>query len=157
MKQYRVMHSPIGPIRVEMDGGEVRQIDFHWEGESSVGEAVDGSGWLGVESALQEYFRSPAPLQSIPHQPVGTPFQLRVWSALREIPLGEIITYGELSKVLGSCPRAVGGACRNNPIPLIIPCHRVVSKSGIGGFSGQWGEGEKVDVKQWLLRHEGAI
>ena len=79
----------------------------------------------------------------------------RLDSSGHEIPLGGVATYGELAAQLGSSPRAVGGACRNNPIPLLIPCHRVVSKTGVGGFSGEWGEGERVETKRWLLRHEG--
>jgi len=157
MNQYKIMKSPIGLVRIEVHQDQVRQIDLYWEKEPSASEIDDGGVLAEIEVVLQNYFFKPAPLQMIPHQPIGTPFQLRVWSALREIPLGEVVTYGELAKTLGSSPRAVGGACRNNPIPLIIPCHRVVSKSGIGGFSGQWGIGERVDVKQWLLHHEGAI
>jgi len=65
-----------------------------------------------------------------------------------------VITYGEIAAELDSSPRAVGNACRKNPISLVIPCHRVVSASGIGGFSGQI-EGEKISIKQQLLAHEG--
>ncbi|MBT3308579.1 MAG: methylated-DNA--[protein]-cysteine S-methyltransferase [Gammaproteobacteria bacterium] len=156
--QWRVIHPPIGPLRIAVAEGKICQIDFHWE--ESLAEAVDNREeplLKTVEQRLEAYFQSPIALQSIPHQPVGTPFQREVWQALCEIPLGEVLTYGALAKKLGSSPRAVGGACRNNPIPLIIPCHRVVSKSGIGGFSGQWGAGERVNVKQWLLRHEGHL
>ena len=147
--------SPIGRLRVETSAGVVCKIDFHWRGESfAKGEEPL---LLQVEEALHGYFQQPAPLQHIPHSAVGTPFQQRVWKALCEIPLGEVLTYGELARLLGSSPRAVGGACRSNPIPLIVPCHRVVAKSGIGGFAGHWGESERVDVKQWLLQHERGL
>ncbi|VAW59333.1 Methylated-DNA--protein-cysteine methyltransferase [hydrothermal vent metagenome] len=84
----------------------------------------------------------------------GTDFQRRVWSALQQIPAGQTRTYGELARTLQSSPRAVGNACRKNPLPLIVPCHRVVSAQGIGGFAGQR-TGQKVDIKEQLLRHEG--
>ena len=82
----------------------------------------------------------------------GTPFQLRVWQALREIPYGELRTYGQLAASLGKAgaSRAVGGANGKNPIPLIVPCHRVVASDGIGGFTGG------LAWKERLLAHEGA-
>ena len=66
------------------------------------------------------------------------------------------LTYGEMAKKLDSSPRAVGNACRANPLPIIIPCHRVVSQSGIGGYGGHT-EGEVLAIKEWLLHHEGVI
>lgn len=83
----------------------------------------------------------------------GTPFSRKVWQALSEIPLGQVLTYSALAERLGSGPRAVASACRNNPYPGIIPCHRVVSKSGIGGFMGQR-EGPWVELKRQLLSQE---
>ena len=84
----------------------------------------------------------------------GTLFQRKVWQALRLIPVGQVMTYGELAKQLNTSARAVGNACRANPIPLLIPCHRVVSKTGIGGFSGSR-DGSPLKIKKWLLDHEG--
>ncbi|MCP4042152.1 MAG: MGMT family protein, partial [Gammaproteobacteria bacterium] len=83
----------------------------------------------------------------------GTDHQLRVWNALGEIPPGETMTYGELARHLGSGPRAVGNACRSNPVPIVVPCHRVVSATGLGGFMGDTA-GEPMAIKSWLLRHE---
>ncbi len=84
----------------------------------------------------------------------GTDFQQNVWKRLLQIPLGSTATYGQLADELNSSPRAVGNACRGNPCPLVIPCHRVVGKSGLGGFSGQV-SGPKLAIKRWLLTHEG--
>ena len=70
------------------------------------------------------------------------------------IPCGHVLTYGEIAAQLGSSPRAVGQACGNNPIPIVIPCHRVVAKSGMGGFMHHNG-GFALDIKRWLLAHEG--
>jgi methylated-DNA-[protein]-cysteine S-methyltransferase len=162
MSLARRLSSPIGPIRVVVDGGAVRQIDLHWERSTAAQDLQSEQNQQGDEAvmervaqALRGYFQQAVALQEIPHQPLGTPFQRRVWAALEEIALGEVVTYGELARVLQSSPRAVAGACRHNPLPLITPCHRVIARSGIGGFSGQWGEGERVDAKRWLLRHEG--
>ena len=84
----------------------------------------------------------------------GTVHQMQVWQALRDIPRGEARTYGALAQQLGSSPRAIGRACGDNPIPLIIPCHRVVAKNGPGGFMHH-ASGAPLAIKDWLLRHEG--
>ena len=86
-------------------------------------------------------------------EPEGTVYQRRVWQALLDIPPGQTRTYGALARELGSSPRAVGGACRRNPIPLLIPCHRVVAANGDGGFAGHT-SGRWMDIKRWLLEHE---
>jgi len=84
----------------------------------------------------------------------GTVHQMQVWQALRDIPRGEARTYGTLAQQLDSSPRAIGRACGDNPIPLIIPCHRVVAKNGPGGFMHH-ASGAPLAIKDWLLRHEG--
>ncbi|MCU7854054.1 MAG: methylated-DNA--[protein]-cysteine S-methyltransferase [Candidatus Thiodiazotropha sp. (ex Monitilora ramsayi)] len=86
----------------------------------------------------------------------GTPFQHRVWQALQTIPAGETLTYGALAEHIGSGARAVGNACRANPCPLVVPCHRVVAVNGLGGFAGER-SGKKLEIKHWLLRHEEGL
>ncbi len=86
----------------------------------------------------------------------GTAFQQSVLKALRQIPYGCTQTYGDIAKKLNTSPRAVGNACRRNPIPIIIPCHRVVAANGLGGYDGAT-EGVLLDMKYRLLRHEGAL
>jgi methylated-DNA-[protein]-cysteine S-methyltransferase len=83
----------------------------------------------------------------------GTIFRIKVLDELCRIPVGETRTYADLAAELGSSPRAIGGACRNNPFPLLIPCHRVVSKSGFGGYAGKT-DGELLGIKQKLLVFE---
>ena len=85
-----------------------------------------------------------------------SPFQEKVLKQLLRIPYGETRTYGEIAKVLKTSPRAIGNACRRNPLSIIIPCHRVVAANGIGGYSGQT-EGEQLAIKRRLLQLEGAI
>lgn len=103
--------------------------------------------------ALAAYFRARADLSAIVVAPRGTSFQRRVWAALKRIPRGQTRGYGELARELDTSPRAIGGACAANPVPLFIPCHRVVAARGLGGFS----LGKGLEVKRWLLEHEGVI
>lgn len=107
-----------------------------------------------IRQQLGNYFTSVTPFADIELLPQGTAFQKSVWKELCNIPLGETRTYGDIAKILHSSPRAVGNACRKNPIAIIIPCHRVVSAQGIGGYAGQT-QGEQLDIKRWLLNHEG--
>jgi methylated-DNA-[protein]-cysteine S-methyltransferase len=106
-----------------------------------------------IARCLDSYFRSPHKAPEPLLSPHGTDFQLRVWRALQQIPSGTVKTYGELAEELKTGSRAVGQACRGNPISIFIPCHRVVAADGVGGFMGKAG---KTEIKQWLLRHEGA-
>jgi methylated-DNA-[protein]-cysteine S-methyltransferase len=106
--------------------------------------------------ALRRYFETGELPGDLPLAAAGTPFQRLVWQRLERIPAGHTVTYDDLARELGTSARAVGGACRANPIPLLIPCHRVVARGGLGGYSGERG-GAWADKKRWLLRHEGAV
>lgn len=120
--------------------------------------ALAPTGALAAEAVrqLQAYARDPRIRFDLPLAPGGTPFQRRVWAALAEIPPGQRRSYGELARRLGSSARAVGGACRANPIALIVPCHRVVAAQGPGGYAGH-SAGPVLERKLWLLTHEGAL
>lgn len=106
-----------------------------------------------VCTQLQAYFADPHVTFRLPLAPGGTLFQNNVWRAMQRIPAGQVRRYGELAKGLKSAARAVGGACRANPIPIVIPCHRVVSATGLGGFMGAT-RGRALEIKRWLLAHE---
>ena len=99
-----------------------------------------------------EYLDNPQAPLDIPFAVKGTHFQKRVWRAIATIPPGETWTYGELADKVSSGPRAVANVCGANHVPLVIPCHRVVAKSGLGGF--MQGKENGLAVKQWLLDHE---
>jgi methylated-DNA-[protein]-cysteine S-methyltransferase len=99
------------------------------------------------------YLENPDVQFTVPLKPGGTPHQQKVWQAMRNIPRGQTCSYGELAAELKSGAQAVGQACGANPIPIIIPCHRVVSKSGLGGFM-RHASGATLDIKRWLLAHE---
>jgi len=108
-----------------------------------------------VCAQLRAYFRDPRTCFSLPLAPGGSEFQNRVWRAMRRIPSGQVRRYGDLARAIDSAARAVGGACRANPIPIVVPCHRVVSASGLGGFMGAT-SGRALEIKRWLLAHEQA-
>ena len=115
-------------------------------------------GTLGapvVTRQLRAYLADPGFVFSLPLRSSGTAFQRRVWGEIAAIPCHQTKSYGELAKALHNAPRAVGQACGANPFPLIVPCHRVIaSGGGLGGFARQRG-GFLLDVKRWLLAHEG--
>ena len=107
---------------------------------------------------LQAYLEDARFEFDLPLALAGTHHRLAVWEAMQRIPVGETRTYGELARSLGSSARAVGGACGANPIPVVVPCHRVIAAGGdLGGFMGSRGEGFERDIKRWLLGHEGAL
>jgi len=143
------MAVPFGALALEVDGRRLVRIRF-----------VDASSVLApppcghpAVAALRAWFRDPRRVVLPPLAPAPTPFQQRVREALLAIPCAETRTYGELACLLGTSPRAVGQACRANPVPILVPCHRVVASAGIGGYAGTV-QGERLGIKQWLLAHE---
>lgn len=106
---------------------------------------------------MSAYLKDPQFAFSLPLAPSGTAFQRKVWKGIAAIRPGRTRTYGELAQAIGSGPRAVGNACGANPYPLVVPCHRVIAANqGLGGFARQRG-GFLLDVKRWLLQHEGSL
>ena len=106
---------------------------------------------------LMAYLDNPNFKFDLPLKLSGTKHQVDVWQGIRKIPAGKTRTYGDLAGEIGSSPRAVGTACGQNPIPVIVPCHRIVAASGgLGGFMGGKLE-NPLAIKQWLLKHEGAL
>lgn len=140
-------------------------------GARFTGEALTGLSYLPPDAPLthtldqraahladelNQYLHQPDHVFDLLFVPSGTPFQLRVWRALLTIPAGETLSYGALAARLNTAPRAVGQACGSNPLPLVIPCHRVVSAHGLGGFMHA-ASGAPLNIKAWLLRHESKI
>ncbi|HUT40355.1 MAG TPA: methylated-DNA--[protein]-cysteine S-methyltransferase [Gammaproteobacteria bacterium] len=147
-----VLASPLGPLGICLEHSAVTCIDYL----PASRQPVDGSsaGARRVARALERYFADGSRPFGLPVQLGGTDFQQRVWQALCDIPPGQTRTYGELARQLGSGARAVGNACRHNPVPVVVPCHRVVSSSGPGGYGGHM-SGPPLRRKRWLLEHEG--
>lgn len=146
--------SPIGGLAVRFEGSAVSELSFLYESTYEYNGESQTASMRALSTQLQRYFSSAANAFSTPVLLQGTEFQLRVWHALQKIPVGDVQTYGQLAAQLNSSARAVGNACRHNPVPIIVPCHRVVSASGIGGFAGSV-DGAEIRTKRWLLRHEG--
>lgn len=120
-------------------------------------DELPGQTALAQEAArqLHAYLADPLFSFDLPLAPAGTAFRNRVWRAIAALPPGQPATYGDLAKILASAPRAVGQACGANPYPVIVPCHRVVAASGaLGGFAHSR-DGLLLDIKRWLLAHEG--
>jgi len=117
--------------------------------------AVSSKTSLGEKAArqLEAYLADPDTRFDLPLHIEGTPFQRRLWAALCGIPRGKTMKYGELARRLGAEARAVGQACGDNRLPIVIPCHRVVAANGIGGFAHATG-GYLLEAKRWLLAHE---
>lgn len=101
---------------------------------------------------IQRYLADASVPLDLPFVLQGTPFQQRVWRQMLEIPLGEVWSYSELAARVHSGPRAVANVCGANLLPLLIPCHRIVAKNGLGGF--MQGVDQGLDIKRWLLQHE---
>lgn len=148
-----VLAAPFGALGVRLADGSLRGLEFLPPG-TPLHSPEDALGrW--VEEELTAYYANPRHGFTLPLELVGTPFRRRVWAALLDIAPGRVLRYGELARILATSPRAVGQAVGDNPIPLIIPCHRVVGRQGLGGFM-HGREGFPLTVKRWLLAHEGA-
>ena len=153
-----VISSPFGSLRIStelVDGSlMISEISYLAKGLSKVRPQNDLA--RQAKDQIEAYFEDPLFKFNLPLKQQGTPYQHRVWSAISDIPVGKTISYGDLARQIKSGPRAVGGACGANYYPLLIPCHRVLSANGLGGFMQQGGEiGRHLDIKRWLLRHEG--
>jgi len=146
---YLTCPSPLGALTLFEEDGKIISLDWG---------AVDGGEETPLlrkaADQLEAYFDGELKQFDLPLDPHGTAFQKKLWRALEAIPYGSTLTYGELASRIDSAPRAIGGACGRNPIPIIIPCHRVLAAGGkMGGYSGH----EGTDTKEFLLHLEGAL
>ena len=143
--------SPVGPLDVTVVDGRLRRVLFDGSGQIDHGLA-DRSG---VARQLRTYFDGDLDaIDDIDIELAGTPFQLSVWEVLRTIPAGETMSYLDVAATVGrpTSSRAVGNAVGSNPVPVVVPCHRVItSAGGLGGFGGG------LDRKRWLLGHERVL
>ena len=106
-----------------------------------------------VAEQIADYLTDASHAFNLPFTFQGTVFQKQVWQVISSIPVGSVLTYSEIAVAIGSGPRAVANACGANNLPLVVPCHRVVAKKGLGGF--MQGKPEGLTIKRWLLKHEG--
>jgi methylated-DNA-[protein]-cysteine S-methyltransferase len=139
MKRLGV-NSPLGPLTVSEEDGEIVALDFGGKGGSD-----DSPLLRRARRELDEYFARKRQTFDLPLRVGGTKFQRAVWDRMLDIPYGETRSYGDVAKSVRSGPRAVGGACGANAIPIFIPCHRVVGAGGaLGGYSGGSGSAIKI-------------
>lgn len=151
---YTYIETPIGPLLLAGDGNRLSKVGFA-NGKGRVAPCDDwrreDAKFIEARAQLMAYFAGDLRTFDLELMPVGSPFQLSVWRALTEIPYGLTTSYGEIARRIGrpSASRAVGAANGSNPIPIIVPCHRVIGSSGaLTGFGGG------IDTKRWLLAHE---
>jgi len=143
--------SPVGTLTAFAVNNAL--VALEW-GKPEPSEQTPTDLLTAVRQQLDTYFDGKSKKFSLPLAPTGTDFQRRVWAAMAEIPYGQTRTYGELADSIGGVARAVGGACGKNPIPIILPCHRVMGGGGkLTGFSG----GAGTESKVFLLKLEGAM
>ena len=147
------LRTPFALLGIRTDDDELAEIAFLGRD----GDAVPPQSRLAERACaqLERYVRDPQYRFDLPLALCGTPFQRRVWGRISAIAAGRTRSYGELARELQSAARAVGQACGANPLPLVVPCHRVLAADGIGGFAHREG-GFHLSVKRWLLAHEGA-
>ncbi len=146
----KIIESPVGRLSITEAKGAVVRIA--WTDREAVVSAAETPLLARAAEQLGEYFAGTRRDFDLPLDPAGTPFQRRVWIEMARIPFGATASYGALARDLGSVARAVGGACGANPIPIVLPCHRVLGAGGaLGGFSGGVGPA----TKRALLELEG--
>lgn len=143
------LHSPLGPLTLSEEDGAIISLDWGWGRDQTETPLLSQAcSWLDT------WFDDPATQGAFPlaMAPFGTAYQKKIWAALCTIPVGQTLTYGALAAQVGGSAQSVGQAVGRNPIPILIPCHRIVAQQGLGGYSGDGG----VEDKAWLLRLEGA-
>jgi methylated-DNA-[protein]-cysteine S-methyltransferase len=141
------IHQQAGLLKIDLLGNHISEPTV------SQDPVVQHQSFKQMTQEILAYLQRPHQAFSLPAQLAGSAFQQKVWLAIYAIPLGQTLTYSELAAQLQSGPRAVANACGANRLPLLIPCHRVVAKNGLGGFMR--GDKNGLSIKRWLLAHEG--
>ncbi|WP_010138480.1 methylated-DNA--[protein]-cysteine S-methyltransferase [Oceanicola sp. S124] len=141
------LDTPTGRFWLLEDNGAITRASWRDLGPEAPTELLR----RGIDQ-LAEYFDGRRRSFDLPLRIAGGDFQRRICTEIAAIPFGETRTYGDLARTLSAPAQAVGQGCGGNPIPVIVPCHRILAATGLGGFSGEGG----VETKVWLLKHEGA-
>jgi methylated-DNA-[protein]-cysteine S-methyltransferase len=141
------LHTPAGDLTVSEEDQAIVALDWGWGRDQTETPLL-----RRARDALHAYFDGARTTFDLPMAPAGTPYRRRVWQALRAIPFGEVRRYADIAAIAGGSARAVGQANARNPIPILIPCHRVVAAQGLGGYSGADG----LATKRLLLDLEAS-
>jgi len=149
-----IFSTDIATIGLQFAGSMLTNIVYL---DKAANKAPTNKQVAAVKNKIEKYLAPKSKIKSIKVEMLlqVTPFQEKVLQQLQRIPYGETSTYGEIAKILKTSPRAVGNACRNNPLPIVIPCHRVLAANGIGGYDGAKA-GKLLDIKRQLLQLEGS-
>lgn len=139
------IHTPIGDLTLSEENGAIVALDWGWGRDQA-----DTALLRNAREQVFAYLDGALTAFDLPLAPLGSAYQRRVWEALCAIPYGQTATYGQIAARAGGVARSVGQANSVNPIPILIPCHRVVASAGLGGYSG----GQGLDTKRWLLALE---
>ena len=139
------LHTPLGDMTLSEEDGAIVALDWGWGRDQTETPLL-----LRARQQLEDYLDGERIAFDLPLAPHGTAYRRRVWAALCEIPAGATRSYADIARVAGGSPRSVGQANRANPIPVLIPCHRVVATNGLGGYSG----GDGLATKRFLLHLE---
>jgi methylated-DNA-[protein]-cysteine S-methyltransferase len=145
-----VITAPFGAVGISVQGV---QVAIELLPQKHAKKTAENKTAAKVVNQIEAYFSNARNDFNLPIVYKGTPFQRRVWQAISAIPRGRVLTYGDIAAQIGSGPRAVANACGANNLPLLVPCHRVVAKNGLGGF--MQGNKDGLKIKIWLLKHEG--
>ncbi len=145
-----VFTTPVGVLEIEHDEHFIYTSSFTQKAVASPANELTSL----ISHELNAYFADPHYRFQLSLKPQGSAYQQEVWNALLVIPVGRTLTYGELALKLQSSPRAIGQACKRNPLALFIPCHRVVGKNDLGGYMGN---PQAISYKKSLLAHEAQI
>jgi len=149
-----IVAAPFGAIGVRTAAGALRELVYlppHYHEKAPIDSLSEQAA-----RQVERYFAEPDFRFNLPLAKTGTVFQHKVWDVISAIPRGDVLTYGEVARIIQSAPRAVGQACGANWFPLVIPCHRVTAAGGLGGFANHDDEsGFYLGIKRWLLAHEG--
>lgn len=147
-----IVSAPFGSVGISVRGV---QVSIELLSENYAQKPAEHKIAQKVAKQIEAYFDNARNDFNLPLVYKGTPFQRRVWHAISAIPCGRVLTYGEVAEQIRSGPRAVANACGANNLPLVVPCHRVVAKNGLGGF--MQGNKDGLKIKKWLLKHEGVV
>ena len=143
-----IIRCPVGTLQIEEHASQL--VRLRWQSEPHVFSPITNPVLQSACSALEKYFSGSITPFNLPLAPSGTKFQIRVWQELLKIPYGKSLSYSKIAETLKTAPRAIGRACAANPLPIFIPCHRVTSLGGLGGYSA----GEGIKTKSHLLAME---
>ena len=146
------VQTPFAVLGIRTEGERIAHIEYLPKGAATLAPI----NMLAERACkqIERYLDDPRYKFTLPFDYTGSEFQCRVWRAISKVTPGKTVTYSDIARSIKSAPRAVGGACGRNRLPLVIPCHRVLAVGGIGGFMHARA-GDPINIKSWLLRHEG--